>query len=112
MAEQTVSRKIVVPNEQGLHARPADLFVKTANQFAATIEIQRDTLRVDGKSILDLLTLAAEQGTELTLHATGEDAHEAAEALATLVAGFAEHDQDSDDESDDESDDDSDDNHE
>lgn len=92
MAEQTVTRKIVVPNRQGLHARPADLFVKTANQFSASIEIQRDTLWVNGKSILDLLTLAAEQGTELLLHAKGSDAEEAADALVLLVERLAEDD--------------------
>ncbi|MEX1040033.1 MAG: HPr family phosphocarrier protein [Pirellulaceae bacterium] len=92
MAEQTVSRTVVIPNQQGLHARPADQFVKLANQFSAQIEIQRETLTVNGKSILDLLTLAAEQGTELILHATGDDATEASEALAALVESFAEHD--------------------
>lgn len=92
MAEQTVSRTVVIPNRQGLHARPADQFVKLANQFSSQIEIQRETLKVNGKSILDLLTLAAEQGTELILHATGDDATEAAEALAGLVESFSEHD--------------------
>lgn len=92
MAEHTVSRTVVIPNRQGFHARPADQFVKLANQFSAQIEIQRETLRVNGKSILDLLTLAAEQGTELILHATGDDATEAAEALAGLVERFHEED--------------------
>ena len=71
-------------NPQGLHARPADLFVKLAGRFASTIPVIKDGERVDGKSILAILTLAAVQGTQLRIEATGPDADEALHALAEL----------------------------
>ena len=78
-------------NPQGLHARPAEVFVKTASQFQARIEVVKDGQRVDGKSILNILTLAAVEGTELHLEATGPDAQGALDALAELFKhNFAE----------------------
>jgi phosphotransferase system HPr (HPr) family protein len=74
-----------VANPQGLHARPADLFAKLARRFGSTIEVVKDGKRVDGKSILDVLTLAADKGTMLTIVARGDDADEAVEALVRLV---------------------------
>jgi phosphotransferase system HPr (HPr) family protein len=85
MDERTATRLVVITNPQGLHARPADLFVRLANTYQATIEIVKDRQRVDGKSILNLLMLAAEQGTSLELVATGPDAEEALDALARLI---------------------------
>ena len=82
---------MTVCNPQGLHARPADMFVRLALQFAAHIAIVKDGEQFNGKSILSLLTLAAEQGTELVLRADGPDAEEALEALAELFGrGFDE----------------------
>lgn len=69
----------------GLHLRPAQLFVQIANRFQADIEVIRDSLRVDGKSIFHMMTLAAEPGTELAIEAIGVDAVEATEALAQFV---------------------------
>jgi len=87
-------RQVMVVNPQGLHARPAHGFVTLANQFQSQIEIIKDGERVDGKSILSILTLAAVQGTQLVLLATGADADEAIEALASLIEqGFDEHEQ-------------------
>ena len=86
MSESTVSRKVVVTNPQGLHARPADQFVKLASRFASRVELVKGSERVDGKSILSLLTLAATEGTQLSIEATGSDAEQALEALADLVA--------------------------
>ena len=63
-------RTVIVTNPQGLHARPADLFVKLASQFESKIEVIKDGERVDGKSILDILTLAAVAG-----HAAGDRGH-------------------------------------
>jgi phosphotransferase system HPr (HPr) family protein len=77
---------VVVRNPQGLHARPADALVKTALRFVSRIELVKDSERVDGKSILSILTLAAEEGTKLSIEATGDDAEEAVEALAGLFA--------------------------
>ena len=91
MDEIRAVRIVVVQNPQGLHARPADLFAKLAVQYQSKIEVIKDNERVDGKSILAILTLAAVEGTELTLEATGCDAVEAIDALATLVCqNFAE----------------------
>jgi phosphocarrier protein HPr len=85
------SRTVVVTNPQGLHARPADLFVKTATRFTSKIELVKGRERVDGKSILNLLTLAAVAGTQLSIEADGPDAEQALEALVKLVeADFAE----------------------
>ena len=72
---------MVVTNPQGLHARPADVFVKPASQYQSTIEVIKDGERVDGKSILAILTLAAVQGTQLQIEATGPDAEDALIAL-------------------------------
>ena len=85
MTPQSASRNVTIVNPQGLHARPADLFVKLANQFESAIEVIKNGERVDGKSILSVLTLAAEQGTELTIEATGDDADVAIIALTGLV---------------------------
>ena len=85
MSEFIASKTVVVPNPQGLHARPADLFVKTANRFEASVEVMKDGERVDGKSILGILTLVAEQGTQLFIEAKGHDAHDALTALVQLV---------------------------
>ncbi len=78
-------RTVVVTNPQGLHARPAELFARLALKFDSDIEVIRESLRVDAKSILHVLTLGAVQGTELVLHARGADAKQALEALARLV---------------------------
>jgi phosphotransferase system HPr (HPr) family protein len=94
MSDVKVSRTVVVNNPQGIHARPADLIVRLAKQFQANIEFVKDNYRVDGKSILNLMTLAAEQGTQLTIEADGPDAQAALDALAELfAANFAETDQ-------------------
>jgi len=78
-------------NRAGMHARPAAEFVKLAGGFAANVTIEKDGLKVNGKSIMGVLMLAAEQGSTLTLTASGEDAEAAVEALADLVKrGFEE----------------------
>lgn len=81
---ETVSREVVVGIEQGLHARPADLVAREARKWQSRIEFVADRQRADGKSILDLLTLAAESGTRLVVEATGPDAREAVEAIGRL----------------------------
>jgi phosphotransferase system HPr (HPr) family protein len=68
-----------------LHARPAFLFAQLAGKFAANIVVVKGNERIDGKSILSILTLAAEQGTKLKIEAVGRDAQEALEALVQLV---------------------------
>jgi len=86
-----LSRDVVVANTQGLHARPANLIMKLANQYQSRIELIKGNERVDGKSILEILTLGAAPGTTLVIEATGPDAEAAVEALVTLFASkFAE----------------------
>jgi len=84
MSEQVVSREVVVGMPQGLHARPADQLAREARKWQSRIELLSDSQRVDGKSILDVLTLAAEAGTRLIVEATGPDAREALEAIGSL----------------------------
>jgi phosphocarrier protein HPr len=71
MAEFTAQRTVTIVNPQGLHARPADLFVRLANQYESVIGVRKGNETVDGKSILSILTLAATEGTELEIQATG-----------------------------------------
>jgi phosphotransferase system HPr (HPr) family protein len=85
MSQQRVTRTVTVSNPQGLHARPAFLFAQLAARYAATVEIVKEGERVDGKSILSILTLAVEQGTPLSLEAAGPDAEAALDALVDLI---------------------------
>jgi phosphotransferase system HPr (HPr) family protein len=85
MSQQRVTRVVTVSNPQGLHARPAFLFAQLAGKYSSTIEIVKGAERVDGKSILSILTLAVEQGTPLSLEAIGDDAEAALDALANLI---------------------------
>ena len=86
-----VERKVRLPNELGLHARPADQLVKLAGTFTSSIRIGRDGREVDCKNMIAVLTLGAEQGSEILIAADGEDAEEAVEALCRLVEiGFGE----------------------
>ncbi len=87
MTEVTVQ----IQNRLGLHARAAAKFVHLANSFESRISVTKDGARVDGKSILGLLTLAAAKGTKLQLAAEGKDEEAAIEELAKLVrSGFGE----------------------
>ena len=76
---------VVVTNELGLHARPAALVAKTAQQFSAEITLCADSRQVNAKSILDILSLAAGQGTSLIVRGKGEDAEECLKILAGLI---------------------------
>ena len=80
----TLYREVVVANSQGLHARPADLLAREARRWQSRIELVAASQRVDGKSILEVLTLAAEAGTRIVIEATGPDAREALEAIGGL----------------------------
>jgi len=77
--------KVELKNRYGLHARPAALFVQMCNKYASEVTVVHNNMRVSGKNILDIMTLGAEPGCELTLEIDGEDAQEAAESLAELV---------------------------
>jgi phosphocarrier protein len=73
-----------ITNKFGLHARPAAMFVKTASKFTSDIFISRDSQVVNGKSIMGVMMLAAENGAELTITANGADEEKAVEALVQL----------------------------
>ncbi len=84
-------RRVRIVNELGLHARPAAAFVKVAGKFKSEISVAREEMVVNGKSIMGVMTLAAEHGSELKIRAEGDDADDAATALAALVSnGFHE----------------------
>jgi phosphocarrier protein len=84
-----VRRQVEIINAYGLHMRPANKFVKLANSFQSEVWVNYGPIRVNGKSLLDMSTLAAECGAVLELEAVGPDAEEALSALADLVAaGF------------------------
>ena len=87
MKPAAITQQVAIQNRLGLHARPAAQFVKTAGKFRAEITVEVGGQRVNGKSIMGLLMLAAAQGTTLTLRATGEDGPAALRALTVLVAG-------------------------
>ena len=79
-------RTVQIVNKNGLHARPAAEIVKLAAKFRSDITIQKEDLDVNGKSIMGVMMLAAENGSSITLRAAGPDAEAALDALATLVA--------------------------
>lgn len=86
-----IEREATIVNLEGLHARPAARIVRLANAFAAEIELAKDGLEVNGKSIMGVMMLAAECGSSITIRAKGPDAEQAVQALADLVAsGFGE----------------------
>ncbi len=87
MSTSPVTRAVVIVNTEGLHARPADMLARTAIKFRSRIEVLCRSERVDAKSTLNLLVLGATQGTELIIEADGDDAEEAVDALAALIAG-------------------------
>ena len=84
-----VKRELVVTNKLGIHARPAAMFVKTANLFDCEVFVEKDGETVNGKSIMGLMMLAAGQGAKLIITADGSDAEAALAELGRLVeCGF------------------------
>lgn len=79
------SKDVIILNRQGLHARPATAMVNTAARFKSEIFISRDDKKVNGKSILGLLVLAAESGAVLKIEANGPDEVDAVDALVDLI---------------------------
>lgn len=87
-----VERSVEIVNKNGIHARPAAEIVKTAGKFKSHITLAREDLEVNGKSIMGVMMLAAECGSQVHLRAEGPDAQEAVEALASLITNkFGEH---------------------
>jgi phosphocarrier protein HPr len=80
-----MTKHFQVSNKLGIHARPAALFVKTANRFDCEIFVEKDGEKVNGKSIMGLMMLAAGPGSKLTVHAQGREASQALAEIETLI---------------------------
>jgi phosphocarrier protein HPr len=86
-----VERTVTIHNRTGLHTRPAAMLVKVAAKFQSDFLIRKDSFEINGKSIIGVMTLAAEQGAVLTLRFDGPDEQEAADAVIALIErGFDE----------------------
>jgi phosphotransferase system HPr (HPr) family protein len=80
-----MERTVTIASKSGLHARPAAVFVQRAKEFQSQITLSKDGKTANGKSILSVLTLGAEQGQQITLQIEGDDAQLALEKLAALL---------------------------
>ena len=80
-----LQQKVVITNPQGFHMRPMAAFAQLAARFDSSVKVSREGQSVNGKSILDLMLLAAARGTELTLEVAGSDAQAALDALVNLL---------------------------
>lgn len=86
-----IETKVRVTNRAGLHTRPAAMLVKVASQFNSEVYLERDGFQINAKSIIGVMTLAAEQGCELGMTVEGDDEVQAAAAIEELFAsGFGE----------------------
>jgi phosphotransferase system HPr (HPr) family protein len=85
MSGETLRQTVRIANPSGLHLRPAAEFVQRAMQFQSSVTLKKDGKAVNGKSALELMLLAAEKDTELTLEVSGPDAAAAIEALAPIL---------------------------
>jgi phosphocarrier protein HPr len=81
-----IRKDLVVQNKLGIHARPAAMFVKTANKFECDVFVEKDGEVVNGKSIMGLMMLAAGPGCRIVVQAEGEDASRAVHELELLLA--------------------------
>lgn len=84
---KAIRKTFVIKNKLGLHARPAALFVQTANQFTSDVEVRKTREKVNGKSIMGIMTLAAGVGSIINVTIKGPDAFEAMAAIEKLIAG-------------------------
>jgi phosphocarrier protein len=80
-----ISEKLIIKNEVGLHARPAAQFVKAAEHYKSSVRLCKDNIWVNGKSVLGILTLAAEHGSEVILEVSGLDENEAFNELKGVL---------------------------
>ena len=86
-----IEREVTIINRSGLHTRPAAVLVKTAAKFKSDFFIYKDGMEINGKSIIGVMTLAAEQGAKLILRFSGPDENEAASCVVELIEnGFEE----------------------
>jgi phosphocarrier protein len=81
-----MSQTFTIVNRKGLHARPATKMVVKAREFSSVMTLEKDGTEVNAKSLLELMTLSAEKGSQVTVSAEGADAREAIEAIGQLIA--------------------------
>ena len=81
----SISKDIEIINKLGMHARAAAQFVQLASSFSSNIEIEKDSQRVNGKSIMGVMMLAASKGSNITLYADGEDENDSINKLEELI---------------------------
>jgi len=87
MSDERMERRVEIVNPLGFHARPAAEFVKLAGSFHCNLWLEKDGVEVNAKSIMGVLMLAAEKGSQLMIRAEGADADDALAALGDLIAG-------------------------
>jgi phosphocarrier protein HPr len=83
--KRALRREFVVINKLGIHARPAAMFVKIANRYTCSIQVEKDGEQVNGKSIMGLMMLAAGPGSTLAVHCEGDDCQEALAEIEGLI---------------------------
>ncbi len=84
--EKKASKEVTIENRNGLHARPAALFVKTSSRFRSEVWVEKDGEKVNGKSIMGLMMLAAGKGSVLHITADGDDAVDVLKELESLIS--------------------------
>lgn len=95
MSREATERSVQIVNRAGFHARPAAMFVSLASKYDCEVTVEKDGMEVNGKSILNVMMLAAEQGSRITIRARGSGACDAVDSLADLVeSGFDEDEED------------------
>ena len=80
-----ISKEVTIQNSVGLHARPATFFIQKANSYKSSIWVEKDDRKVNGKSLLGVLSLGITKGTTITVYADGADQDEALDALESLI---------------------------
>jgi phosphocarrier protein HPr len=80
-----ITKKLEIQNKLGLHARAAALFVQTVNKFSSQVNVSNDAMTADGRSIMGMLTLGANQGSKIQVEAIGDDAEKALRAIEKLL---------------------------
>lgn len=87
--KNSISKKVTVSNPQGIHLRPAYLIAELAGKYQSDVNLETASEKADGKSVLEIIGLAASSGTELNVLADGPDANDAVDAIIQLVShGF------------------------
>lgn len=86
------TKKVTIKNRAGIHARPAALIVNTANQFDSEIYLEKEDMRINGKSIMGIITLGAGYNSTIAVIADGDDEDEAVEAITALFENRFEED--------------------